>query len=145
MKINSRRRRDKFLGTKGSDSKISVKHSPFVDALQRFTNVEEDLDYALEDINGLGRRLREKPTFINLKNYKGAVRAFLQLMIKQGYGIEERRFVDQFGRRRIYLLIAKIDARIEELTSLILNKQASNLELASKLDEIRGLLLDIKS
>ena len=144
MKINSRRRRDKFLGTKGSNSKISVKHSLFVDALQRFTNMEEDLDYALEDINGLGRRLR-KTYFINLKNYKGAVRAFLQLMIKQGYGIEERRFVDQFGRRRIYLLIAKIDARIEELTSLILNKQASNLELASKLDEIRGLLLDIKS
>ncbi|NMB38825.1 MAG: YaaR family protein [Firmicutes bacterium] len=145
MKIDkSRRTRNKFVKTDTGEHRIAVKHSPFMDTLQRYDNIEHDLDCILEDIDELGRLLREKPTFINLKNYKAAVRSFLQAAVEHTYGVQERRFVDQHGRRRIYLLIAKIDDQLEQLTSLLMSKQASNLDLASKLDEIRGLLLDIK-
>ncbi len=146
MKIDkSRRTKDKFVKTDKGKHKIAVKHSPFIDTLQLYDNIEQGLDYVLEDIDQLGHLLREKPTFANLQNYKSAVRSFLQTAVTHIYGVEERRFVDQRGRRRIYLLVAKIDDQLEQLTRLILSKQASNLDLASRLDEIRGLLLDIKS
>lgn len=144
MKIGDLRR----SGTKTADTrkrkgKLVVKHSPFLEKLQEQDSLEYDLDDALAEIDQLGKILRDKPTLVNLKTYKAAVRSFLKQVVNQVYDVEQRRFVDRQGRRRIYLLVAKIDSKLEQLAQVILSKQDKTIDLASKLDEIRGLLLDI--
>lgn len=41
------------------------------------------------------------------------------------------------------MVVETIDEKLEELTREFLAKQVSPLELVSRLDEIRGLLLDL--
>ena len=69
------------------------------------------------------------------------MRAFLKEAISTAYTVAERRFVDRYGRRRLFLLVAKVDEQLEELTRMVLHQQHAALNLAAKLDEIRGLLL----
>lgn len=139
----SKRTREEFIKRGKRKEALDVKHSPFLENLQQQEITEIDFDAALAEIDDLGRELCEHPILVNLKNYKAAVRAILKLIVNEGLAIEERRFVDQYGRRRVFLLVAQVDKQLEKLTHLILNKQASTIDLASKLDEIRGLLLDI--
>lgn len=139
----SKRTREEFVKRKKGKEALAIKHSPFLENLQQQAIAEIDFEAALAEIDDLGRELREHPILVNLRNYKAAVRAVLKLIVDEGLAIEERRFVDQHGRRRVYLLVAQVDEQLEQLTRLILNKQASTIVLASKLDEIRGLLLDI--
>lgn len=145
MKISERRTREQFIKGKKDSRRLNVVHSPFLETLQEKNEEKIDLDLALENIDKLGKQLRDKPTLINLKNYKTAVRAFLQEAVKTAYAVTEQRFVDRFGRRRMFLLVAKVDEKLEELTRMVLNQQDNALNLAAKLDEIRGLLLDIDS
>lgn len=146
MKIGEKRTRERFVkGEKPNRRQVQVIHSSFFDTLQEKQHVSVDLDSALEAIDQLGKKLRDQPSAANLKDYKAAVRTFLQQVINAAYEVSERRFIDRFGRRRLFVVVAKIDERLEELTRLVLDKQDSTLDLAAKLDEIRGLLLDIVS
>jgi len=146
MKVGEERTREKFVKReKPGRRQVQVVHSPFFATLQEKQNLDTDLDSALETIEELGKKLRAQPTLANLKTYKAAVRSFLQQAINGSYELSERRFIDRLGRRRLFVVVAKIDEQLEELTRMVLDKQDSTLELAAKLDEIRGLLLDIVS
>lgn len=139
----SKRTREEFIKRGKRKETLGVKHSPFLENLQQQALTEIDFEAALAEIDDLGRELREHPILINLRKYKSAVRAILRLVVDEGLAIEERRFVDQNGRRRVFMLVAQVDEQLEQLTRIILNKQAAMIDLAAKLDEIRGLLLDI--
>lgn len=144
MKISdSNRTRDKLVRLGKNKKSTSVKHSPFLEVLQEKDSVEHVYDYALEDIDQIGKQLKENPNFENLRAYKEAVKSFLTQIITKSYQLEERRFIDTQGRRRVYLLVNQIDAELEELTRMFFNRHLSTLNLAKKLDEIRGLLLDV--
>lgn len=138
-----KRTREELIKRGKRKDSLAVKHSPFLENLQQHQIAEINFEAALAEIDDLGRELREHPILINLQNYKAAVRAILKLVVDKGLAVEERRFVDQHGRRRVFLIVSQVDQKLEQLTNLILSKQASTIDLASKLDEIRGLLLDI--
>mgnify|MGYP000415427792 CR=1 FL=1 len=146
MRVGDSKRPNERL-VKGEKYKhaVSVVHSPFFDTLHEQTVAQLDFDDALANIGQLGERLRRQPTLINLKNYKAAVKAFLQIAIKASYGVTEQRFIDRYGRRRLFLVITRVNEKLEELTRMVLSEQSPNIDLAAKLDEIRGLLLDIIS
>ncbi len=145
MKIGEKGTKNQLINrrAKRQAQSLTFVHSPFYTALQAEGNSDEDLEIVLENIDQLGKKLRDKPSLLNLKNYKAAIRGFMHASLKDTYTVDHKNFVDRFGRRRIYLLVAKIDAELEKLTEMILQEQDSTLELTAKLDEIRGLLLDI--
>lgn len=102
-----------------------------------------DLATALEEVDEYARRLKESPVMENLLRYKRRVRAILRFLVQQSYDVQENTVYDLFGRRRLLVLVESIDQKLEELTWDFLNKQSSSLDLVSRLDEIRGLLLDL--
>ena len=145
MKIGEKRTREKFIKReKPGRRQVQVIHGPFLTTLQEKQAVEIDLDSALEVIDELGRKLRSQPTLANLKDYKAAVRSFLKQAIGGTYEVSERRFIDRLPQAALCHRCQNRRA-LDELTRLVLDRQDSTLDLASKLDEIRGLLLDIVS
>jgi len=102
-----------------------------------------DLATALEEVDEYARRLKESPVMENLLRYKRRVRAILRFLVQQSYDVQENTVYDLYGRRRLLVLVESIDQKLEELTWDFLNKQSSSLDLVSRLDEIRGLLLDL--
>ncbi|NLL47001.1 MAG: YaaR family protein [Firmicutes bacterium] len=102
-----------------------------------------DLLVALEEVDEYARRLKESPILENLLPYKKRVRAILRFLVEQSYDVKESSVYDLHGRRRLLVLVESIDHKLEELTRDFLNQHSSSIDLVSRLDEIRGLLLDL--
>lgn len=113
--------------------------------LLRLEQVEElNLPAALEEIDEYARRFKESPILENLLAYKRKVRAILLFFVEHSYGVQENSFYDPRGRRRLLVIVERIDQKLEELTRDFLDRHSSPLELVSRLDEIRGLLMDLQ-
>ena len=102
-----------------------------------------DLVEALEEVEEYARRLRESPVYENLLRYK--VCTVLRFLVQQSYVVTESSFYDPQGRRRLLMMVESIDQKLEELTRDFLSDQTNSLDLVGRLDEIRGLLLDLYS
>jgi len=102
-----------------------------------------NLKKILADIDRQGMALKSSPTFENLVKYKKLVKLFLDEAVKTVYKRFEDRSWDYRGRHKIYVLIKKTNLKLIELTEAILDKEQPNINLVSKLDEIRGLLIDL--
>jgi uncharacterized protein YaaR (DUF327 family) len=102
-----------------------------------------DFQRALAQVDEYARRFKDSPIYYNLVKYKEVVRAVLRALIRNSMSVDEQSFLDHRGRRRLFVMVRTVDDKLEELTRLFLRNQLSGLELVSRLDEIRGMLLDL--
>lgn len=151
MKIRRGKQRSFPQAKSGEMSKsaagVSVRHTPFLQALQEsiYERDEDSLARTFAAIDEAAQALRCSATWRNLKIYKDLVRSFLRIVIGHSYQAHQEMGFDRYGHRRVYLIIRQIDKELDELTREVMHAQASNLALVSRLDEIRGLLLDLYS
>lgn len=122
---------------------VSETHRGFLDELQEMKAGSSDLQAALAAVDEHGRRLRQCPTQQNLQRYKAVVRKFLQDTVGTLYEIKQDAFFDREGRRRAFITVKRVDQSLEELTRMFFAKEVSSLALAQRLDEIRGMLVDL--
>jgi uncharacterized protein YaaR (DUF327 family) len=106
---------------------------------------DESLASSFAAIDEAAEALRRSVTLRNLKRYKELVREFIRLLTARAYTVHREAGFDRYGHRRLYTIVAKIDAELEALTREVMEAQSDQLDWVSRLDEIRGLLLDIYS
>jgi uncharacterized protein YaaR (DUF327 family) len=120
---------------------------------------EETLNRLLEEVRGAGDVLRDRPFPQEILAYKKTVRNFMRYVVDNGYRVEEHPGIPKYlkpsfkGRRgspdsqdrRDYYRIQVVDQRLEELAAMLMKGQLAQLELLSRLEEIRGLLVDLIS
>lgn len=140
----SGRRREQIAPKKRKRVEFSADTS-FSEVFQAEVIEQIDLERALEEVEEYAERLRRNPLLENLVRYKKKVQDILRFLIQQSYNVKESIFYDPLGRRRLLMLVETIDEKLEELTRDFLRAQDDNLELVGRLDEIRGLLLDLYS
>jgi uncharacterized protein YaaR (DUF327 family) len=120
---------------------------------------EETLNRLLEEVSNTGDILRERPFPQEILSYKRAVRDFMRYVVDNGYQVAKQDGIpkylkpnfsgvrgspDSLERTQRYT-VQVVDRRLDELASALLNRQLSQLELLSRLEEIRGLLVDLVS
>lgn len=115
----------------------------FSQVLQEKEEGPINLAEVLAEIDECARKLKESPVYENLLRYKRKIQAILRLLIRESFSVKEQRFYDLQGRRRQFFLVESINEKLEELTASFLSDQVDGLKLVSRLDEIRGLLLDL--
>ena len=86
------------------------------------------------------RKLREQPNYDNLEEYKKAVRAFLEELVGRHYKVT-RRTGRSGARTKVYTMIERVDDALEELERGL--GESVDFDLAGRLDEIRGILVDL--
>lgn len=119
----------------------------FPDVLQKFDTPAWDggLEELLDRLDQIGQRLVNSFSIYDLKEYKDTLRNFLKETQGKTYQLKEERGWSRQGRPKSYQSLELIDRELEELSSLVLNKQRSQLKILEKLDHIRGLLIDLYS
>ncbi len=147
MKIGkfSRTRQEMVPKGRKSQKKEPVEPHSFLEALEETSMSHKEVEQSLALLEELSDKLRRSPIFENLVRYKKAVRQFLKKTLQEIYFLEERVFYDSMGSRRVFLIAEQVDAELEMLTRDILHNQAKTLDVARRLDEIRGMILDIYS
>lgn len=97
----------------------------------------------LEQIDDQSRILKKRLTPEGIRRYTQLVKSFMKETMKDTYEISEETHWDASGNRRNFIVVKKINQALEELMDSVVNKEKSQLDLVAKLDEIRGLLLDL--
>ncbi|MDO4799796.1 MAG: YaaR family protein [Bacillota bacterium] len=101
------------------------------------------LQEALDEIDRKGRALVEERTVENLYEYKDMIRGFIEDTVHKGFELRERRGFSRTGRTKVMRTVAEIDAKLVELTNLILKREHKELNLLKKVGEIQGLLVNL--
>jgi len=104
---------------------------------------KERLRVLLEQIDKQAQRLSERLDIGELKRYRSLVTEFVDLSVKTFSKYHKEHTLDGKGRHRIFGLVRKVDMELENLTSEVVKAQKDNIGVLAKLDDIRGLLLDI--
>lgn len=122
---------------------VNINQSPFFDKLLEVTQVEHikmELNNLLEEIDLVGKQFSHEPNLENLKQYKSLITSFLDITVNKMFKIKN---IQDWIKNKEYVIIEKINEKLEDLTHLILEKENENINLLSTLDEIRGLLVDL--
>lgn len=107
------------------------------------SNHEERLKELVDMIMQQGKKLGEKADIKELKVYKKLISEFLDEAVGGSRKFSKHNFLDRRGRHRVYALVRKIDTELEQLTGEILEGEKNNIKILQRLDDIRGLILDI--
>lgn len=131
------------------DGKLSADSvtQTFGDQLQKVQNdiVQHKLESLFADIEKQGRLLGESLVLKDLKKYKDLIQKFLDYAVNKMYHLKEQPGWDRRGRRKIYVMVETVNEELEELTKALLSEQKDKIAILAKIDEIRGLLVDIHS
>jgi len=113
---------------------------------------DDSLHELLEEVHSAGDTLSKRPFPPEIAAYREAVRNFIHYVVQNSFDTEEqtsrvkvRRLSGsmEIGEQKKYTLVRVIDSKLEEMAAAILRGQLNQLEILEKLDEIKGLLVDL--
>lgn len=131
---------------KPAPSGSGVPPPSFVEELQAAAQEElpEKVDFQvlIADVEQAGRELLGQQSEEHLTKYKGAVKKFLGAAVKQSYQIK---VTEGHGPNpKIYVSVEKIESKLDELLRSVLSAQKDPLRLLAQIEELHGLLLDLR-
>ena len=114
-----------------------------IDGKRADSGFREKLKNLLERIDMQSQKLSERMDIGELKRYRSLVKEFLDISLRNSAHFHKEHTLDSKGRHRIFAIVKKVDMELENLTREVLRQQKDNLNVLAKLDDIRGMLLDI--
>ena len=123
-----------------SRKKKEIEKNHFFDHIQDSykAKFKEEVNALFDELNHIGKIFVIDQNENNLVAYKEKVQEFLNFVIRNIYKIEEI-----YGKRIDYKIVRTINNELEELFESFLKEELPKLYLLSKLDEIRGLIIDL--
>lgn len=125
LETKSERVKTEFLE---SFDKINIKKS------------KEELDDYLKEIRSIGDRLSNTQNFSDVASYKKAIKGYLKSVVDYAYSLDKN---SSFWEGNYYTTVKTVNDKLEEMTRDFLYEQKENLDIASKIEEINGLLIDL--
>jgi len=110
--------------------------------LKEFAPSDEAFTALMDAVHSAGNELRDRPFQKEILAYKKAVRNFVNYVVENAFEMEKTQ-TRRSGKQKIHSQIRVIDSKLEELAAAILSGQTGQLEMVSRLDEIKGLLVDL--
>lgn len=96
----------------------------------------------LAEIDKLTKKLDRNINLNDLMLYKRLVKDFLKEASSEAYQVSKRRGRNRYGRT-ILVTVNTIDHEMEDLINEFREKKSEPMDILTKLDKIRGMLLDL--
>ena len=97
----------------------------------------------MEEITMQGDKLAKHRDIKDMRKYRGLVKEFMNEIVNRSHSFSRENFLDKRGRHRVYGIVRLVDEKLDELAQELVKDEKDNMEILSKIGEIRGLLLDI--
>ena len=94
----------------------------------------------LDDIKKKGNRLSITKCYADVRSYKNMIKEYLESVLNYMYDVKKD---ISFWQTQYFITVDVIDSKLEELTEALLENQGENIDIASTIDEISGLIVDI--
>ena len=106
-------------------------------------HIKEQLKVLYDKIEVQSSKLQDKLFIEDLIQYKKLVKDFLDITVNNSHIFYKENSLDRRGRHRVYSLVKKVDNELDELTKDFLDLEGNRIKILKKLDDIKGILLDI--
>ncbi len=132
-----------IVGTQSTRKEIQNKQF-----IEKFQNIKSDhvrdhLEKLFNEISIQSDKINEKLHLSEVVRYKSLVKEFLDVAVKNSHQFSKQNFLDRRGRHRVYSIVKSVDRELDAITKEFLNKEVDRLAIVKKLDDIRGMLLDV--
>ena len=97
----------------------------------------------MEEITMQGDKIKKKMDIRDMKHYRSLIKDFMNEIVNRSHEFSRENFLDRRGRHRVYGIIRRVDAALDELAQELVKEEKYALGILNRIDEIRGLLLDI--
>ncbi len=101
------------------------------------------LNMMLEEISSQGKKLVKHMDVKDMKHYRELIKEFMNEIVNRSHKFSRENFLDKKGRHRVYTMIKLVDKNLDELAIELIKDEKDHITILNKIDEIRGLLLDI--
>lgn len=126
---------------------------PEADGSFKFTlisHIEEQelqarINFMLAEISAHGKKIAKHMDIKDMKHYRELIKEFMNEIVNRSHKFFRENFLDKKGRHRVYTMIKLVDKNLDELAAELIKEETDHLAILNKIDEIRGLLLDIFS
>ena len=105
--------------------------------------LQAQLQYMMEEVTQQGDRLKKHRDIRDMKRYRQLIKGFLNEVVSRSHKFSRENFLDSRGRHRVYGIVKLIDQRLDEIAQELIKDEKDTLSILSKIDEIRGMLLDL--
>ena len=97
----------------------------------------------MQEITQQGDRISKKMDVRDMKKYRALIKDFMNEIVNRSHKFSRENFLDKKGRHRVYGIIRQVDDTLDELARELVKDEKDHIAILSRIDEIRGLLLDI--
>lgn len=119
---------------------LSGRESSFAKAVKTSyqKQIQQELQSLLKGVDQSASDMMQSPTLQALTQYKKSIQGVLQWVLDQSYRIR-----DVYGRRMDYKIVENIHQNLDQLAQDLLKREVPRIEILSRVDAIRGLLIDL--
>lgn len=136
-----------------SSSVQQVKNTESTDSSFKFTlisnieekDLQEKLGSMMEQIAEQGEKIAKHMDIKDMRKYRELVKGFLNEVVNRSHKFSRENFLDRRGRHRVYGIVKLVDKNLDELAGELVKEEKNHLEIVGRIDDIRGLLLDISA
>lgn len=107
------------------------------------TEYEEHIRDLAQKIADQGEKLGKKVDIRELKIYKALISEFLDEAVGSSMKFSKQSLLDRRGRHKVYALIKNVNTELDALTKDVLSGEKDNISILKRIDDIRGLILDM--
>lgn len=113
-------------------------------------NIKEDqlqdkLGTLMKEIEEEGAKIAKHMDIKDMKHYRAKIKEFMNEVVSRSHEFSRENFLDRRGRHRVYGIVKLVDKNLDELAEELIKDEKDNLAILGKIDDIRGLLLDIST
>ena len=105
--------------------------------------LSERLSVMMQEITMQGEKLGKHMDVRDMKHSRRLIQEFMNEIVNRSHKFSRENFLDRRGRHRVYGMIKRVNVVLDELAGELIKEEKDTLAILSKVDEIRGLLLDI--
>ncbi len=105
--------------------------------------LSERLNLMFQDIQMQGKKIGKHMDVKDMKRYRTLIKDFINEIANRSHKFSRENFLDRRGRHRVYGIIRLVDQALDELATELMKEEKDNIAILGKVDEIRGMLLDI--
>lgn len=106
-------------------------------------DLSERLSLMFQDITMQGKKIAKHTDIRDMKKYRTLIKDFMNEVAGHSHKFSRENFLDRRGRHRVYGIIRQIDSALDELAEELMKEEKDNIAILGKVDEIRGMILDI--
>ena len=103
----------------------------------------ERLNLMMQEITMQGDKIVKRMDVTDMKKYRALIKEFMNEIVNRSHKFSRENFLDRRGRHRVYGIIRLVDEKLDELAQELVKEECDKIAILAKVDEIRGLLLDI--